>query len=86
MFTRQSSYREDLLRLSTYFDGVKAHSADSYTSRWYIDETGTLQYTYSTEGMYDVLCYLSDMEAVGLNYSDCNDLTNKQFPQYPVGD
>ena len=29
MFTRQSSYREDLLRLSTYFDGVKAHSADS---------------------------------------------------------
>lgn len=77
MFTRQSSYREDLLRLSTYFDGVKAHSADSYTSRWYIDETGTLQYTYSTEGMYDVLCYLSDMEAEGLIYSDCYDLTNK---------
>lgn len=34
-------------------------------------------YTYSTEGMYDVLCYLSDMEAEGLIYSDCYDLTNK---------
>lgn len=32
---------------------------------------------YSTEGMYDVLCYLSDMEAEGLIYSDCYDLTNK---------
>jgi len=77
MFTRQSSYREDLLRLSTYFDGVKAHSADSYTARWYIDADNNVQYTYSTEGMYNVLCYLSDMEAEGLIYSDCYDLTNK---------
>ena len=36
-----------------------------------------MQYTYSTEGMYNVLCYLSDMEAEGLIYSDCYDLTNK---------
>lgn len=77
LFTRQSSYREDLLRMSTYFGGVKAHSADSYGSRWYIDANGDVQYTYSTEGMYDVLCYLSDMEAEGLIYSDCYDLTNK---------
>ena len=27
--------------------------------------------------MYNVLCYLSDMEAEGLIYSDCYDLTNK---------
>ncbi len=77
MFTRQSSYREDLLRLSTYFGGVKCHSADSYGSRWYIDENGDVQYTYSTEGMYNVLRYLSQMEAEGLIYSDCYDLTNK---------
>lgn len=77
MFTRQSSYREDLLRLATYFDGVHSHGGDSYNTRWYVDENGTLQYTYSTEGMYDVLCYLSDMEAEGLIYSDCYDLTNK---------
>ncbi len=77
MFTRQSSYREDLLRLSTYFGGIKCHGADSYEARWYIDENATLQYTYSTEGMYDVLTYLSAMEAEGLIYSDCYDLTNK---------
>lgn len=77
MFTRQSSYREDLLRLATYFDGVKAFSADSYSTRWYIDADGQIQYTYSTEGMYDTLCYLSEMEAEGLIYSDCYDLTNK---------
>lgn len=77
MFTRQASYREDLLRLGTYFGGVKAHGADSYEARWYIDAEGQLQYTYSTEGMYDVLTYLSAMEAEGLIYSDCYDLTNK---------
>lgn len=77
MFTRQSSYREELFRLSTYFGGVKCHSADSYGSRWYIDADGDVQYTYATEGMYQTLCYLSQMEAEGLIYSDCYDLTNK---------
>lgn len=76
-FVRQSSYREDLLRLGTYFGGVKAHGADSYGSRWYIDENNTVQYTYTTEGMYDVLNYLADMEAEGLFYADTYDLTNK---------
>lgn len=77
MFTRQSSYREELFRLSTYFGGIKCHSADSYGSRWYIDANGDVQYTYASEGMYDVLRYLSQMEAEGLIYSDCYDLTNK---------
>lgn len=77
LFTRQSSYREELLRLSTYFGGIKCHSADSYGSRWYIDENGDVRYTYASEGMYDVLRYLSQMEAEGLIYSDCYDLTNK---------
>lgn len=77
VFVRQSNYREDLLRFSTYFGGVKVHGADSYESRWYIDENGTVQYTYSQEGLYDVLTYLSQMEAEGLIYSDCYDLADK---------
>lgn len=77
LFVRQSSYREDLIRLSTYFGGVKAHGADSYEARWYIDENGSVQYTYSTEGMYDTLSYLSQMEAEGLIYSDSYDLADK---------
>lgn len=77
IFVRQSAYREDLLRLSTYFGGTKVHGADSYLSRWYIDKNGKIQYTYSEEDTYDVLCYLSDMEAEGLIYSDCYELTDK---------
>ena len=77
MFTRQSSEREELLRLGTYFDGVKVHGSDSYQARWYIDADGVVQYTYAQESVYDVLCYLSDMEAEGLIYSDCYDLSNK---------
>lgn len=77
LFVRQSNYREDLLRLSTYFDGVKVHGADSYGARWYIDENGDVQYTYSEEGVYKVLQYLSMMEAEGLIYSDAYDLTEK---------
>lgn len=77
LFTRQSSYREDLLRMSTYFGGIKCHSADSYGSRWYIDADGQVQYTYASEGMFEVLTYLSQMEAEGLIYSDCYDLSNK---------
>ena len=77
LFVRQSNYREDLLRLTTYFDGIKIHGADSYKSRWYIDEDGNVQYTYSEEGTYNVLRYLSMMEAEGLIYSDAYDLTDK---------
>jgi len=77
LFVRQSSYREDLIRLSTYFGGIKAHGADSYLSRWYIDGDGKIQYTYSEEDIYNVLSYLSDMEAEGLIYSDCYELTDK---------
>lgn len=77
LFVRQSDYREDLLRLSTYFGGVKAHGADSYKARWYIDENGTIQYTYADEGIYDTLTYLAMMEAEGLLYSDAYDRTDK---------
>ena len=77
LFVRQSSYREDLIRLSTYFGGIKVHGSDSYPARWYIDENGKVQYTYSEENTYKVLCYLSDMEAEGLIYSDCYELTDK---------
>ncbi|MGD1822751.1 MAG: hypothetical protein ACPKM0_08325 [Pleomorphochaeta sp.] len=76
-FTRKSSYREDLLRLATYFDGVEVHGSDSYASRWYIDENGQIQFTYTTEEMYDSLARFSDLFAEGLLYSDCFDLSNK---------
>lgn len=76
-FSRQSSYREDLLRFATYFGGAKVHGSDSYTSRWYIDNDGQIQYTYSQEELYNTLTYLSQMQAEGLIYDDMYTLTNK---------
>ncbi len=77
LFPRQSSYREDLLRLSTYWGGERVHGSDSYESRWEFDAEGQVVYTYSKEGIYDDLIRLSQMNAEGLIYRDCYDLTYK---------
>ncbi len=76
-FARQSSYREDLLRMATYFNGYRVHGSDSYESRWSIDAAGDIQYTYSTQAMYDLLCVFSDWNAEGLLYTDMFDLASK---------
>lgn len=76
-FVRQSSYREDLLRYATYWNGVKVHGSDSYEARWYIDADNNVQYTYAQEDLYETLVYMSAMEAEGLLYSDFYNLTDK---------
>lgn len=76
-FTRQSSYREDLLRFATYWGGVRVHGTDTYESRWMIDTDGNLQYTYAQEALYDILGYLSDIDAEGLIFRDIYDITSK---------
>ncbi|MCM1196216.1 MAG: hypothetical protein NC310_03965 [Roseburia sp.] len=76
-FTRQSSYREDVLRFATYFDGVKVHGSDTYAARWYIDNNGDVQFTYSQKEFYDVLTYLSQLVSEGMFYNDLFDTTNK---------
>lgn len=77
LFTRYSKYREDMIRMAMYFNGTKVHGSDSYPATWGLDKDGKLFYTYSTKEMYDALCYLSDMEAEGLIYSDCYNLSDK---------
>ncbi len=76
-FTRQSSYREDILRFATYFDGVKIHGSDSYSSRWFIDNNGQLVYTYGQKEFYDVVTYISQLYSEGLFYNDVFDVSNK---------
>lgn len=75
-FVRQSSYREDILRFATYFDGVRAFGSDSYTSRWVFDDAGQIQYTYNTNEMYGVLEKLSEMFAEGLIHAESLDDSN----------
>ncbi len=83
-FTRQGDYREDLLRFATYFDGAHSHGSDSYAARWMIDENGDLQYTYTSEEMFDVLEQLSQIYNEGLVYQDClvNDKTSHRTALY----
>ena len=76
-FTRQSSYREELLRFATYFGGVRVHGSDSYSARWEIDANGQIQYTYTKEELYNILNYLSDWNAEGLIFTDTYDSNNK---------
>ena len=52
-FFRQTSYREDLLRLANYFNGQRVFGSDSYESKFYLDKDGILQFSYSEDNMLD---------------------------------
>lgn len=76
-FVRQSSYREDLLRLSAYFGGQRTHGADSYGSRFYLNKDGELTFSYAEDGMIDVYDYLRQIYSEGLIHTEFADLNNK---------
>ncbi len=76
-FARQATFREELIRMGTYYDGVKVNGSDSYSARWMLDKDGNVEYTYAMPEVYDLLCKLSDWQAEGLIYSDMLDLSNK---------
>ncbi len=50
---RQSSYREDVLRLITYWGGQRVHGSDSYGARFYLDANGELQYSYAEDAFLE---------------------------------
>ncbi|MCL2804631.1 MAG: hypothetical protein FWD26_01660 [Treponema sp.] len=52
-FFRQTSYREDLLRLANYFNGQRVFGSDSYESKFYLDKDGVLQFSYAQDNMLD---------------------------------
>jgi hypothetical protein len=52
-FFRQTSYREDILRLANYFNGQRVYGSDSYEARFYLDHRGVLQYSYSEDNFLD---------------------------------
>ena len=74
-FVRQSSYREDLLRLIPYFGGQRVHGSDSYAARFYLDADGVLQYSYAEDGFMEGVDYLADMYSEGLIHSEFADLS-----------
>ncbi len=65
-YARQSNYREEVLRLMTYFGGQRVHGSDSYGSRFYLDENGTLQYSYYQDNFINQLNRIKAMFSEGL--------------------
>jgi hypothetical protein len=76
-FVRQSKYREDLLRLITYFDGERVYGSDSYGVRFYLDENSELHYSYAEDGFLEGVDYLAQMYSEGLIHSEFSDETVK---------
>ncbi len=65
-FARQSNYREEVLRLITYFGGQRVHGSDAYGARFYLDEAGVLQYSYFEDEFLDQLNRIKAMFSEGL--------------------
>lgn len=76
-FVRHASYREDLLRLATYFGGQRVHGSDSYSSRFYLDQNGELQFSYAEDSFIEILEYFRDFFAEGLIHTEFSDLSNR---------
>lgn len=76
-FVRKTSYREDALRLIAYFGGQRVHGSDSYAARFYLDEEGELQHSYSEESFLEGVDKISDMYSEGLIHSEFADLSTK---------
>jgi len=64
---RQTSYREDLMRLATYMAGQRVFGSDSYGAKFYLDQDGVLQHSYSNNNLLtNILPRLQGMVAEGL--------------------
>ena len=76
-FARQTSHREEVLRLITYLVGQRVHGSDSYSARFYLDEGGELQFSYGEETFLEGVDKLADIYSEGLIYSGFADLDTK---------
>jgi len=83
-FVRQSSYREDLLRLITYFGGQRVHGSDSYAARFYLDADGVLQFSYAEDKFLEGVDNLADIYSEGLIHSEFADLSNSERFRNPL--
>ena len=72
-FVRQSGYREDVLRVMTYFGGQRVHGSDSYGARFYLDADGVLQFSYAEDNFLEGVKNIADMYAEGLIHSEFAD-------------
>lgn len=75
-FVRQSKYREDLLRMMNYFDGIKVHGSDSYAARQIMDGDKVV-HSYAQDSFLEALNYIQQWYQEGLIHSEFADLSIK---------
>ncbi len=76
-FVRKAEYREDVLRLATYFGGQRVHGSDSYAARFYLNEDNELTYSYSEDSFLEIVGYLQDIYKEGLIHSEFAEISSK---------
>jgi hypothetical protein len=78
-FERVTKYREEILRLLNYFDGMKIFGSDSTAigARVVADEQGNLKYTYADADVLEKIEYIKQWYDEGLIHSEFADLTVK---------
>jgi len=66
-FIRQTNQRECIFRLANYFNGQRVFGADSYSSNFFLDADGVLQFSYNNDFfLFEALPHIRAMFAEGL--------------------
>lgn len=75
-FFRTKSQREEIFKLINYFGGTRVYGTNTYTGKWFVDESNTLQYTFYQDELYEGIDYLKDIFSEGLINPDYDDTNN----------
>ena len=77
-FFRLTTYREDLLRLASYFNGQRVFGSDSYASKFYFDKDGELQFSYNEDNfLFGILPHFRAFVQEGLIAPDFANISDK---------
>lgn len=75
-FFRTKSQREEIFKLINYFGGTRVYGTNTYTGKWFVDESNTLQYTFYQDELYEGIDYLKGIFSEGLINPDYDDTNN----------
>ncbi len=75
-FFRTKSQREEIFKLINYFGGTRVYGTNTYTGKWFVDESNTLQYTFYQDELFEGIEYLRDIFSEGLINPDYDDTNN----------
>lgn len=75
-FFRTKSQREEIFKLINYFGGTRVYGTNTYTGKWYVDESNTLQYTFYQDALFEGVERIREIFSEGLINPDYDDTNN----------